>query len=68
MTEKELADLWNAQADEHNQWSDLGLDEKLEWATEVAREACAKVCDEIGEQMTRGKHCAAAIRAQRGKK
>lgn len=23
---------WNAQADEYNQWDDLGEDEKIEWA------------------------------------
>ena len=28
---------WNAQADEYNQWSELGEDEKIEWAV-----ACAK--------------------------
>lgn len=33
--------LWNAQTDKYNTWSDLGLDEQLEFATAVEREACA---------------------------
>ena len=38
---------WNAQADEFNQWDELGEDEKLEWtadrAAEWALEQAAKV-------------------------
>ena len=32
MTYEEIKDAWNAQADEHNQWDELGEDEKVEWA------------------------------------
>jgi hypothetical protein len=30
--------VWNAQADEFNQWDDLGEDEKLEWTANRAAE------------------------------
>ena len=36
MTYEEIKDAWNAQADEHNQWDDLGEDEKIEWAASIA--------------------------------
>ena len=36
-TYQQVIAAWNAQADEHNQWSELGEDEKVEWAV-----ACAK--------------------------
>jgi hypothetical protein len=32
MTKPDFAGTWNAQADEHNQWSDLGESERLSWA------------------------------------
>ena len=32
----EIKTAWNAQADEHNQWDELGEDEKIEWAARVA--------------------------------
>lgn len=32
MTYNEIKAAWNAQADEHNQWDELGEDEKIEWA------------------------------------
>ncbi len=32
ITHTEIIARWNAQADEHNQWDELGEDEKLEWA------------------------------------
>ena len=28
----DIKTAWNAQADEHNQWDELGEDEKVEWA------------------------------------
>lgn len=28
----DIKTAWNAQADEHNQWDELGEDEKIEWA------------------------------------
>lgn len=36
-TYQQVIAAWNAQADEYNQWSELGEDEKVEWAV-----ACAK--------------------------
>ena len=32
LSEQELREQWNAQADHFNQWESLGLDEQLEWA------------------------------------
>ena len=31
----EIKSAWNAQADENNQWNDLGEDEKVEWAARL---------------------------------
>lgn len=45
MTREEVIAAWNNQADKHNQWSDLGEDEKLEWAMSLEREACARACE-----------------------
>lgn len=36
MTYDEIRTAWNAQADEHNQWADLGEDEKIEWSASIA--------------------------------
>ena len=36
MNYDEIRHAWNAQADEHNQWDDLGEDEKIEWAASIA--------------------------------
>lgn len=36
MKYEEIRHAWNAQADEHNQWDELGEDEKIEWAARVA--------------------------------
>lgn len=33
---REVVDLWNKQADEYNQWDELGEDEKIKWAMRVA--------------------------------
>ena len=38
----EVVDLWNKQADEYNQWDELGEDEKIEWAMRVAIEAAGE--------------------------
>ncbi len=46
MTLEELKAAWNAQADECNQWSELGLDEIVAFAQKVEREACAKYIEE----------------------
>ena len=49
MTLDEIIAAWNAQADYMNQWETLGEDEKLGWAMKLEREACAKVCESIGD-------------------
>lgn len=45
MTYEEIKDAWNAQSDEHNQWDDLGEDEKIEWAVSIAaaKERAARI-------------------------
>lgn len=43
MTVEELEVMWNAQADLDNQWCELGLDEIVDFAQRVEREACASV-------------------------
>jgi hypothetical protein len=35
MTSDLIKAQWNKQADEYNQWDDLGEDEKIEWAYEL---------------------------------
>lgn len=35
---EQVTHAWNAQADEHNQWDDLGEDEKIEWAAKYGAE------------------------------
>ena len=65
MTQDEIIDAWNKQADYMNKWGRLGEDEKLEWAMKLEREACAKVCEEVGEHPSLTPlHCAESIRAR----
>ena len=45
MLNNELEIMWNSQADEYKQWGELALEEMIEFATKVEREACAKVCE-----------------------
>lgn len=40
---RHVVEAWNAQADEHNQWDNLGEDEKIEWAVKFAQAAPAAV-------------------------
>jgi len=78
MTLSELEAKWNANADAMNKWNELGLDE-IVWfaqqiATEQEREACASVCENrpipVGRFNERTffknalKDCASAIRAR----
>ena len=44
MKYEEIRHAWNAQADEFNQWVELGLDEKVEWAARLgaAKERAAR--------------------------
>jgi hypothetical protein len=46
MTRDDVIKAWNNQADKHNRWSDLGEDEMLEFAMQLERDACAKVCED----------------------
>ena len=66
MTYEELMDAWNAQADAYNKWVELDDWEKMMWAMQMEREACAKVCEE--HETPRSDNyadlCAAAIRAR----
>ena len=65
MNYEDIIAAWNNQADKHNQWSDLGEDEKLEWAMSLEREACAKTCEEMWTGYgDLGAICASAIRAR----
>lgn len=34
-TEQQIAAAWNAQADEFNQWNELDLGEKIDWAVKL---------------------------------
>ena len=43
MNSQEIISAWNAQADDHNQWCELGEDEKLEWAYSLATQSAAAV-------------------------
>jgi hypothetical protein len=68
MTQDEIINAWNKQADYINKWNYLGEDEKLEWAIKLEREACAKVADlvarEIDDTNGTSTYIAAAIRAR----
>ena len=41
---------WNAQADEHNQWGELGEDEKIEWAVACAKAAPPAAVDPLTDE------------------
>ena len=41
ITYEQVVTAWNAKADEYNQWSELGEDEKIEWAVACAKAAPA---------------------------
>ena len=43
MTYDEIKAAWNAQADEHNQWDDLGEEEKIEWAASISAAKAPRV-------------------------
>ena len=76
MNYEDIISAWNNQADKHNQWPDLGEDEKLEWAMSLEREACAKICDQRAkdygyetdfyahEHVSEALQCAELIRAR----
>jgi len=60
MTQDEIIDAWNKQADYMNKWDRLGEDEKLEWAVKLEREACWR----MAENYDTGYEADAAIRAR----
>jgi hypothetical protein len=69
----DVVKAWNAQADEFNQWPDLGADEMVEFACAYVLRKCADICTEVGiegEGMS-GEvwchKCAAAISSKRNK-
>ena len=64
MTHQEIIDLWNTQADKFNQWCELGEDEKLEWATSLEREECAKLVEIFDRTFQTGGGIASSIRAR----
>lgn len=47
---EELEAAWNAQADRYNQWCELGLDEIVEFAQQIEREACAQIAERAVER------------------
>ena len=52
MTYDEIRTAWNAQADEHNQWEELGEDEKIEWAALHAAARAHADTSELLEALT----------------
>ena len=46
MTLEEIIAKWNAAADEWNQWSELGTDEKEEYLSQNQTSQGGKPCDE----------------------
>ena len=38
MTLDQIIEKWNAEADEHNQWDNLPVEEKIEWVYETMQE------------------------------
>ena len=49
-TYQQVIAAWNAQADEHNQWSELGEDEKVEWAVACAKTTPPAVVDPLTDE------------------
>jgi len=73
---EELKAKWDASADKFNQWSELGLDEIVDFSQAAEREECAKTCegemveedpegDEAEEYNNALREAAAAIRARK---
>ena len=66
LSEHELRELWNQQADEHNQWESLDSDEQLAWAQVCAiardREAVRLAESDAGDETGRILRLAEIIR------
>lgn len=57
-TYQQVIAAWNAQAGEHNQWSELGEDEKVEWAVACAKTTPPAVVEPLtDEQIVGVMHC-----------
>lgn len=50
LTDERIQAAWNAQADEHNQWDELGEDEKIEWAVACAKAAPPAAVDPLTDE------------------
>ena len=49
-TYQQVIAAWNAQADGHNQWSELGEDEKVEWAVVCAKTTPPAVVEPLTDE------------------
>ena len=69
MTLDKLKAQWNDNADQYNQWSELGLDEIVAFAQKVEREECAKLVELLRDDWMRAdvpiKACAAEYLAEK---
>ena len=52
-TYQQVIAAWNAQADGHNQWSELGEDEKVEWAVVCAKTTPPAVVEPLTKEQRR---------------
>ncbi len=52
-TYDQVVSAWNAQADEHNQWGELGEDEKIEWAAAYTKATPPAVVEPLTRQQLR---------------
>lgn len=60
-----IKELWNAQADKHNQWDELSTDEKIEFTIEQCAVVCDAEVDVEGSSLSwkiATRNCAEAIR------
>lgn len=53
-TYQQVIAAWNAQADGHNQWSELGEDEKVEWAVVCAKTTPPAVVEPLTDEQIVG--------------
>lgn len=63
----QLKAAWNAQADKHNQWDDLGIDEIVSFAQTQECLACAQVCEELWYDDPEGSAYARALHERAAK-
>ena len=67
MTYEEIRHAWNAQADEFNQWDDLGEDEKIEWVAihAAAKERAARQVAQVEVAELKGRIARAGVEQRR---